>query len=110
MSKNIQEYANEYYRPSADDDDLSFFPSQGTMPIYHYVGNQWFPHSPSLHRKLNLKGGIKREPLVLFKEEESNFIYIYASIFFFIFFFLINVRVVNHVLKQFFSLLPPFRS
>ena len=35
-NKYIQENANEYYRPSIDDDDINFFPNQNTVPLYHY--------------------------------------------------------------------------
>lgn len=37
-SKSQQDYKNynSFYRPSADDDDLTFAPSQGTLPLYYY--------------------------------------------------------------------------
>lgn len=88
-NKYIQDNANEYYRPSIDDDDINFFPHQNMLPIYHFKNGRL----------------LKSENI-----ENNDFIYLYASIFFFMLFMLINMKLINHVLKEFFSLLRPYHS
>lgn len=80
-NKYIQENANEYYRPSIDDDDNNFFPSQGMLPIYHFKNGY-------LVKAENLK---ELENSNLYEKSENNdFIYIYASIIFLLLFLLIK--------------------
>jgi hypothetical protein len=45
-NKYIQENANEYCRPSLDDDDYNFFPYQGMLPIYCFKNNVLEPTVP----------------------------------------------------------------
>lgn len=44
-SKDFAQDYNSYYRPSLDDDDATFFPKQGTLPIYYFKNGYYRPET-----------------------------------------------------------------
>jgi hypothetical protein len=42
-SKDFTQNSNSYYRPSLDDDDKTFFPKQGTLPLYFFQNGIYQP-------------------------------------------------------------------
>lgn len=104
-NKYIQDNANEYYRPSIDDDDINFFPHQNMLPIYHFKNGRLLKSEN--HTVFRIFPLLKKEGVQM---GDTSHNYLYASIFFFMLFMLINMKIINRVLKEFFSLLHPYHS
>jgi|688.fasta_scaffold847573_2 hypothetical protein len=83
-SKDFAQNSNSYYRPSLDDDDKTFFPKQGTLPLYFFQNGIYQPQ--------------EEEPQLFFEnlaiEEKdqitSNYYLYFVFLFLFILFFIIK--------------------
>ncbi len=97
-NKYIQENANEYYRPSLDDDDIDFFPSQGMLPIYH------FKNGFLVKAEINNKELIELENDNLNEKRENNdSLYLYSLIFFLLLFFSTKNTFFKKLIHKFFT-------
>lgn len=98
-NKYIQENANEYYRPSLDDDDINFFPSQGMLPIYHFKNGYLVKAENNNKKLIELENNDLNE-----KSENNDFIYIYALIIFLLLFFSTKNTFFKKIIHKFFTL------
>jgi hypothetical protein len=96
-NKYIQENANEYCRPSLDDDDSNFFPYQGMLPLYCFKNNVLVNQKTDGFPNLSFnRGGLTGGNTSPTIEEENilindNFYYLYLCTFFLCMILLINI-------------------
>jgi len=84
-SKDFAQDYNSYYRPSLDDDDKTFFPKQGMLPIYFFKNGV-------LQQQLEQTQYLRQETDDFEKRDqiEANYYIYFISILMFILFFCIS--------------------
>ena len=93
-SKSQQDYKNynSFYRPSADDDDLTFAPSQGVLPLYYYEYGQLrgtIPPNPNLQ---NLQLYENKDDDLKFPQHKTSSSFLLSSFLFLLFVLLFLLR------------------
>jgi len=95
-SKSQQDYKeyNSYYRPNQDDDDLTFFPSQGVVPRYYFENGF-------------LRGTVEPHQIAFMEhiELEDDIVETHSSNYFSLIFFFVCLTIFFYTFKNVFKFL-----
>ena len=83
-SKDFAQDYNSYYRPSLDDDDETFFPKQGTLPIYYFKNGYYRPETQNQQLLEELETEYQQDQIT------SNYYLYFIGLLLFILFYCIN--------------------
>ena len=84
-SKDYAQDYNSYYRPSLDDDDETFFPKQGMLPIYYFKNGHLVSQTTQYLREEEV------EDIETYDDDiKSNYYLYFIGLLLFIVFYMIN--------------------